>query len=55
MVDALKRPGWYRAALCTVLAAAFGVGLVVAYLALLDLWILHYDGDAASDSHHSVK
>ncbi len=29
MVATFTRPGWYRAALCTVLAAAFGVGLVV--------------------------
>ncbi|MBS1677600.1 MAG: cbb3-type cytochrome c oxidase subunit I [Actinobacteria bacterium] len=29
MVAAFTRPGWYRAVLCTVLAAAFGVGLVV--------------------------
>src|SRR6202012_3162391 len=29
MVDALKRPGWYRAAFCTVFFAAVGFGLVV--------------------------
>ena len=29
MVASFTRPGWYRAALCTVAAAAFGFGLVV--------------------------
>src|SRR6201992_2797752 len=29
MAAKLTRPGWYRAALCTVLAAGFGVGIVV--------------------------
>src|ERR1700754_2479472 len=29
MVAAFTRPGWYRAVLCTVAAAAFGFGLVV--------------------------
>jgi cytochrome c oxidase subunit 1 len=29
MAAKLTRPGWYRAVLCTVLAAAFGVGIVV--------------------------
>src|ERR1700748_2166859 len=29
MVASLTRPGWYRAVLCTVAAAAFGFGLVV--------------------------
>src|ERR1700743_1625437 len=29
MVDALNRPGWYRAAFCTVFFAAVGFGLVV--------------------------
>ena len=29
MVAAFKRPGWYRALLGTLIAAALGVGLVV--------------------------
>src|ERR1700758_3698699 len=29
MVATFTRPGWYRAALCTVLAASFGGGIVV--------------------------
>ena len=32
MVAMFTRPGWYRAVLCTVLAAAFGVGIVVVML-----------------------
>ncbi|HVX33250.1 MAG TPA: cbb3-type cytochrome c oxidase subunit I [Solirubrobacterales bacterium] len=37
MVATFTRPGWYRAALCTVLAAAFGVGLVVVLRAISGL------------------
>jgi cytochrome c oxidase subunit 1 len=37
MVATFTRPGWYRAALCTVLAAAFGVGIVVVLRAVSGL------------------
>jgi cytochrome c oxidase subunit I len=37
MVATFTRPGWYRAVLCTVLAAAFGVGIVVLLRAISGL------------------
>jgi cytochrome c oxidase subunit I len=37
MVATFTRPGWYRAVLCTVLAAAFGFGLVVMLRAISGL------------------